>query len=427
MLTLFLLVFAGLMALGIPVAIALGGSAMAYVLADGGLSLTLLVQTTFAGMASFPLLAVPLFMLAGNLMNEGGITGDLVRFARLSMGHISGGLGLATILATAIFAAISGSAVATAVAIGAVMIPAMRGAGYDNDVAASVTATASCMGPIIPPSIPFIIYGVIANVSISALFLAGVVPGLMLGAVLMGYMVLVARRRNYPRESRASGREVLVGAFRALPALLMPVVIMGGILGGIFTPTEAAGIAVVYAFLVGTFFYRRLKPARLPALLLASGVETAVVMLLLGLSEPFAWVVAVEQIPLRIMETMAQVSTSPAIFLLLVNLALLLIGIPLETAPALTIVTPVLAPMALKMGIDPIHLGVVVCFNLVLGLITPPVGAVLFSICGIAGISLERLSRSIWTPFLLAVGALLVVTFVPQLSTWLPSLLLGGK
>ncbi len=427
MLTLFLLVFAGLMALGIPVAIALGGSAMAYVLADGGLSLTLLVQTTFAGMASFPLLAVPLFMLAGNLMNEGGITGDLVRFARLSMGHISGGLGLATILATAIFAAISGSAVATAVAIGAVMIPAMRGAGYDNDVAASVTATASCMGPIIPPSIPFIIYGVIANVSISALFLAGVVPGLMLGAVLMGYMVLVARRRNYPRESRASGREVLVGAFRALPALLMPVVIMGGILGGIFTPTEAAGIAVVYAFLVGTFFYRRLKPARLPALLLASGVETAVVMLLLGLSEPFAWVVAVEQIPLRIMETMAQVSTSPAIFLLLVNLALLLIGIPLETAPALTIVTPVLAPMALKMGIDPIHLGVVVCFNLVLGLITPPVGAVLFSICGIAGISLERLSRSIWTPFLLAVGVLLVVTFVPQLSTWLPSLLLGGK
>ena len=427
MLTMFLLVFAGLMALGIPVAIALGGSAMAYILADGGLSLTLLVQTTFAGMSSFPLLAVPLFMLAGNLMNEGGITGDLVRFARLSMGHISGGLGLATILATAIFAAISGSAVATAVALGAVMIPAMRGAGYDEEVAASVTATASCMGPIIPPSIPFIIYGVIANVSISALFLAGVVPGLMLGAVLMGYMVLVARRRNYPRESRASGREVLVGAFRALPALLMPVVIMGGILGGIFTPTEAAGIAVVYAFLVGTFFYRRLKPARLPALLLASGVETAVVMLLLGLSEPFAWVVAVEQIPLRIMETMAQVSTSPAIFLLLVNLALLLIGIPLETAPALTIVTPVLAPMALKMGIDPIHLGVVVCFNLVLGLITPPVGAVLFSICGIAGISLERLSRSIWTPFLLAVGVLLVVTFVPQLSTWLPSLLLGGK
>ncbi len=195
MLTLFLAAFIGLMALGIPIALALGGSAMAYILADGGLSLTLLVQTTFAGMASFPLLAVPLFMLAGNLMNEGGITGDLVRFARLSMGHISGGLGLATILASAIFAAISGSAVATAVAVGAVMIPAMRNAGYEDEVSAAVTATASCMGPVIPPSIPFILYGVIANVSISSLFLAGVIPGLLLGAVLMVYMVVVARRR----------------------------------------------------------------------------------------------------------------------------------------------------------------------------------------------------------------------------------------
>ena len=427
MLTLFMLTFVGLLALGIPVSVALGGSAMAYILADGGLSLTLLVQTTFAGMASFPLLAVPLFMLAGNLMNEGGITGDLVRFARLSMGHISGGLGLATIMATAIFAAISGSAVATAVAIGAVMIPAMRNAGYDDEVAASVTATASCMGPIIPPSIPFILYGVIANVSIGALFLAGVIPGLLLGLVLMGYMVVIARRRGYPRENKATGRQIITGGIRALPALLMPVIIMGGILGGIFTPTEAAGIAVVYAFVVGLFFYRRLRLARLPDILLASGVETAVVMLLLGLSEPFAWVVAVEQIPLRIMDVMAQVSSSSWVFLLLVNLALLLIGIPLETAPALTIVTPVLAPMAVKMGIDPIHLGVVVCFNLVLGLITPPVGAVLFSICGISGISLERLSRGIWIPFLLAAGVLLVVTFVPALSTWLPSVLLTGK
>jgi C4-dicarboxylate transporter DctM subunit len=426
-LTLFLLVFVGLLALGVPVSVALGGSAMAYIIADGGLSLTLLVQTTFAGMASFPLLAVPLFMLAGNLMNEGGITGDLVRFARLSMGHISGGLGLATIMATAIFAAISGSAVATAVAIGAVMIPAMRSAGYEDEVSAAVTATASCMGPIIPPSIPFILYGVIANVSIGALFLAGVIPGLLLGLVLMGYMVMIARRRGYPREQKASGREIIIGGIRALPALLMPIIIMGGILGGIFTPTEAAGIAVVYAFAVGMFFYRRLRLSRLPAILLASGVETAVVMLLLGLSEPFAWVVAVEQIPLRIMDVMTQISTSPWVFLLLVNLALLLIGIPLETAPALTIVTPVLAPMAVKMGIDPIHLGVVVCFNLVLGLITPPVGAVLFSICGISGISLERLSRGIWIPFLLATGVLLVVTFVPALSTWLPSVLLTGK
>ena len=266
MLTLFLLVFVGLLALGIPVSVALGGSAMAYIIADGGLSLTLLVQTTFAGMASFPLLAVPLFMLAGNLMNEGGITGDLVRFASLSMGHISGGLGLATILATAIFAAISGSAVATAVAIGAVMIPAMRSAGYDDEVSASVTAAASCMGPVIPPSIPFILYGVIANVSISALFLAGVIPGLLLGLVLMGYMVVVARRRGYPREAKASGREIAVGGLRALPALLMPIVIMGGILGGIFTPTESAGLGcagVALLLVAGTRVLMRKRPPAL--------------------------------------------------------------------------------------------------------------------------------------------------------------------
>lgn len=427
MMMLFLSAFIGLMALGIPIAIALGGSAMAYIFADGGLSPTLLVQTTFAGMSSFPLLAVPLFMLAGNLMNEGGITNDLVRFARLTLGHISGGLGLATILTSAIFAAISGSAVATAVAVGAVMIPAMHKAGYDDEVSAAVTATASCMGPIIPPSIPFIIYGVIANVSISALFLAGVVPGLLLGAVLMAYMVIVARKRGYPKEDKASLAEVATGSIRAVPALLMPLVIMGGILGGIFTPTEAAGVAVVYAALVGFFFYRRLQLRRLPNILLASGIETAVVMLLLGLSEPFAWVVAVEQIPLRMLESLTQWSASPLLFLLWVNLALLLIGIPLETAPALTIVTPVLAPMALKMGIDPIHLGVVVCFNLVLGLITPPVGAVLFSICGISGLPLERLSRGIWWPFLLAVAVLLVVTYIPALSTWLPRLLLPAR
>ena len=427
MLALFLLVCILLMALGLPVAMALGGAAAAYILADGGLSFTLLAQTTFAGMASFPLLAIPLFMLAGNLMNAGGITADMVRFARLATGHLSGGLGLATILASAGFAAISGSAVATAIAVGAVMIPAMRDAGYDDEVSASVTATASCMGPIIPPSIPFILYGVIANVSISSLFLAGVLPGLLLGAALMAYMVVVARRRGYPREKRASLRELAVGAFRALPALLLPVVILGGIFGGVFTPTEAAGIAVIYALLVGVLFYRRLALPQLPPILLNAGIETGLVMLLLGLSEPFAWVVALEQAPARLVEAMAQVSSAPWIFLLLLNLALLVIGIPLETAPAITIVTPVVAPMAAQLGLDPVHLGVVVCFNLVLGLITPPVGAVLFSICGISGLPLERLSKGIWVPFLISVGVLFVVTFVPVLSTWLPATLLGGK
>ncbi len=425
MLLVFVIAFIILLSLGIPIAIGLGGSAMLYILLQGDISLTMLTQTAFAGMASFPLLAIPLFMLAGNLMNEGGLTQDLVRFARLLLGHISGGLGMATILASGIFAAISGAAVATAVAIGVVMLPAMKKAGYDEEVAAAVTATASCMGPIIPPSIPFIVYGVIANVSIGALFLGGIIPGILLGIGLMIYMSIVAKKREYPKEPRASFKEVVVGAWQALPALLMPVIIMGGILGGIFTPTEAAGVTVVYAILVGGLFYKRLKLRRIPDVLLSAGLESAMIMMLLGMSEPFAWIVAAEQMPQAIIELISQISTSPWVVLLLINIALILIGIPMETAPALTIVTPVLAPMAATLGIDPVHMGLVVCFNLVLGLITPPVGGVLFAICGTTGISLEKLSKGIWIPFLIGIGVLLLITYIPALSTFLPNLLMG--
>ena len=424
MLSIFVSSAVVLLALGIPIAIALGGSAIVYVLMQEYLSLTMLIQTSFAGMSTFPLLAIPLFMLAGNLMNEGGLTRDLVRFARLLLGHINGGLGLATIAASAIFAAISGAAVATAVAIGMVMIPAMKEAGYDEEVAAGVTATASCMGPIIPPSIPFIMYGVIANVSIGALFLGGVVPGLLLALFLMAYMYYVAKKRDYPKEKKATFTEVLVGAWKALPALLMPVIIMGGILGGAFTPTEAAGVVVIYALLVGKFVYRQLSLRRMPTILLNSGIESAMVMLLLGLSEPFSWIIAAEQIPQIIINAISQVSSSPYVVLFLINVLLILVGIPLETAPAITIVTPVIAPMAAQLGIDPVHLGIVVCFNLVLGLITPPVGAVLFAICGMTGMSLEKLAKGVWTPFYISLIVLALITYIPSLTTYLPKALM---
>ncbi len=424
MLALFGISFVVLLALGIPIAIGLGGSAMVYVLTQEDLSLTMLIQTTFGGMSSFPLLAIPLFMLAGNLMNEGGLTKDLVRFARLVMGHINGGLGLATILASAIFAAISGSAVATAVAIGMVMIPAMREAGYDEEVGAALTATASCMGPIIPPSIPFIMYGVIANVSIGALFLGGVIPGLLLATFLMMYMYFLAKKRGYPQEAKASLREVLAGAWQALPALMMPVIIMGGILGGAFTPTEAAGVVVAYALLVGGLFYRRIHWRRLPDILLVAGLESAMVMLLLGLSEPFSCIIASEQIPQLLIAAIGHISTSPFVVLFLINILLILVGIPLETAPAITIVTPVIAPIAAQLGIDPVHLGIVVCFNLVLGLITPPVGAVLFTICSISNMSLAKLSKGIWPPFFISLFVLALITYIPSLTTYLPHLLM---
>ncbi len=414
-----------LLCLSAPITVALGGCSMVYALVGGTVPITTLIQTIFAGLATFPLLAIPLFILAGNLMKEGGLTPDLVNFARLSLGHIRGGLGQATILACAIFAAISGAAVATAVAIGVVMIPAMKKAGYDEGTAAALTGTAACLGPLIPPSIPFIIYGVAANVSIAGLFLGGVLPGILLAGTLMIYMYAVAIKRGYPHDSKTPGKELLIAAWKALPALFMPVLIMGGILGGVFTPTEAAGVTVLYAAIMGAFYYRKLTIRSLPKVLLVSGLESGTVMLLIAMSEPFAWFVAVDQIPQRLIEWISTVTTSPYMILFLVNIFLLLLGIPVETAPALVIVTPVLAPIAAAAGIDPIHMGIVICLNLVLGLITPPVGAVLFAVCGTANISLQRLSKAIWPPFLVSLAVLAIVTYLPWLSTFLPRLFLG--
>ena len=421
----FLLTFIALLCISAPIMVALGGCSLVYALLSDGMPVTTLVQTVFGGLATFPLLAIPLFMLAGNLMNTGGITQDLIRFARLLLGHIRGGLGHATILACAIFAAISGSAVATAVAIGVVMIPAMTKAGYDEDVAAALTCTASCMGPIIPPSIPFIIYGVTANVSIGALFLGGVFPGLVLGVALMTYMYFVSVQRNYPRDVKPPSRELLVATFKAIPALFMPFLILGGILSGMFTPTEAAGVSVIYSLIVGAFLYRRLNFRNLPGVFLKAGLESGMTMMLIAMSEPFAWIVAVDQIPQLLIDWISSLTTSPYLILLFVNILLLLIGIPMETAPALVIVTPVLAPLAVHLGIDPVHMGIVICLNLVLGLITPPVGAILFAVCGVTGMSLDRLGRAVWAPFCVSLVVLLIVTYVPWLSTFLPGMFMG--
>lgn len=421
----FLLTFIAFLCISAPIMVALGGCSLVYALLSDGMPVTTLVQTVFGGLATFPLLAIPLFMLAGNLMNTGGITQDLIRFARLLLGYIRGGLGHATILACAIFAAISGSAVATAVAIGVVMIPAMTKARYDEDVAAALTCTASCMGPIIPPSIPFIIYGVTANVSIGALFLGGVFPGLVLGVALMTYMYFVSVQRNYPRDVKPPSRELLVATFKAIPALFMPFLILGGILSGMFTPTEAAGVSVVYSLIVGAFLYRRLNFRNLPGVFLKAGLESGMTMMLIAMSEPFAWIVAVDQIPQLLIDWISSLTTSPYLILLFVNILLLLIGIPMETAPALVIVTPVLAPLAVHLGIDPVHMGIVICLNLVLGLITPPVGAILFAVCGVTGMSLDRLGRAVWAPFCVSLVVLLIVTYVPWLSTFLPGMFMG--
>ncbi len=415
MIAVFAFSFIGLLCLSAPITVALGGSALAYALISGNLPITTIIQTTFGGLATFPLLAIPLFMLAGNLMNEGGITADLVRFARLMLGHIRGGVGLATILACAIFSAITGAAVATAVAIGVVMIPAMKKMGYEEEVGAALTCTASCMGPIIPPSIPFIIYGVTANVSIGALFLlpgrslSGSAPGCCPDDlhVLGGSPARLSARPQDPGEGgHRCGLEGAAGPDdaghhhgRDPERDVHPD--RGGRGGG------------------------GLRMKSIPKVLLNAGLESGMVMLLIALSEPFAWIVSADQIPQLLIDWISGITTSPVIILLLINIFLLLLGIPIETAPALVIVTPVLAPIAASMGIDPVHIGIVICLNLVLGLITPPVGAVLFAVCAVGNITIDKLSRAIWPPFLVSLVVLAIVTYVPWLSTFLPKLFMG--
>ncbi len=416
--------FAGLLLLGLPIAYVLAGAGLAAVLVQGKLNLTIVAGKMFEGLDSFPLLAIPFFMLAGALMNEGGITRRLVRFAQALIGWVAGGLAYVNVVAAMLFAGISGSAAAEAAAIGSVMIPAMKDEGYEEEFSAALTAAASTMGPIIPPSIPMILYGIIADVSIGALFVAGAVPGLLLG---LGFMALVwwyTRVRGYPAGRPAGARELL-GAFKdALLALTMPGIILGGILGGVFTPTESSAVAAVYAFVLGVFIYREIAWSRLPALLAEAGLGTAVVMLVLGASELFAWILAAERVPVRLAEAVLAASQSPWVVLLLVNALLFVLGIWLEPAPLLVILVPVLAPLAARVGIDPVHFGTVVVINAVVGLITPPVGASLFVVSSVGRVPVDRVSRAAWPFVAMAVAVLLLVTYVPPLSTWLPGRLM---
>jgi C4-dicarboxylate transporter DctM subunit len=357
-------------------------------------------------------------------MNEGGITRRLIRFAQVLVGWIAGGLAYVNVLASMLFAGISGSAAAEASAVGSVMIPAMRRERYHPEFAAALTAAASTMGPIIPPSIPMILYGIIANVSIGALFLAGAVPGIMLGLGFIGLVWWYTRARGYPAGPRPTFRDAAIAFKDAVLALTMPGIILGGILAGAFTPTESSAVAAVYAFVLGVFVYREIRWSRLPALLAEAGLGTAIVMIVIGASELFAWVLAAERVPLWLAESIGAVSSSPWVVLLLVNVLVFVLGIWLEPAPLLIVLVPVLGPIAAKAGIDPVHFGTVIVINAVIGLITPPVGASLFVVCSVAKLSLERVSRAIWPFVAVAAIVLLLVTYIPALSTWLPRLLL---
>jgi tripartite ATP-independent transporter DctM subunit len=407
---------------GVPIAVALGVVAAGTMWATAGTDLfVILIQRIYAGTTSFPLLAIPFFILSGNLMNTGGMTERIFAVAHLIVGRIRGGLGYVNVLASMLFAGMSGSAVADAAGLGLVEIKAMRQAGYTPRFAATLTAVSSTIGPVIPPSIPFVIYGSLANVSVGALFLAGVVPGVLMGVALMAMVALIAKRQNLPLgEPRPPLPDALRILGDALPALAMPPLILGGIFGGIVTPTEAAVVAAGYAFMLGRFFYRELSFAGLPAILWESGRQTAQVMFIIAASAPFAWVLIQQEIPNAVIASLFKLSQEPWVVLLIVNVILLVLGMFIEGVAIIIIAFPILLPVMMQIGVDPVHFGVVMVLNIMIGLVTPPVGLCLYVVSEVSKVPIGEIVAEMWPYVLALVVVLLVVTYVPALSLALP-------
>lgn len=414
--------FSVFLLIGVPIAFSLGLiGATSIVLSGNYAYFGIIPNRMFGGLDNFVILAVPFFTLAGALMNAGGVSERLIRFAMTLMGHFRGGLGIVTVATCMFFAGITGSATAEAAAIGMLMIPAMERAGYGKNYSAALVATASLMGPIIPPSIIMIVYAVVAEVSIGDMFLAGVAPGILIGVTLIAMTAWRSWRMQIPLQPRASLRELVDATIPALPALLLPVVILGGIIWGIVTPTEAAAVAIFVALVLGLFVYRDLKWSALPRIFADTALISGAVLFIVATASVFAWVLTAERIPQEISRALISISREPWVLLLLLNVLLLLVGCFLEGLAAMLILVPVLLPAVVELGISPVHFGIIMCINLVIGFITPPVGICLFVVCSVAKISLEALVREIW-PFLIAlILVLAVVTYYPPLVMTLPN------
>ncbi len=421
MATLLFVSFIVLIFLGVPVAFSLGLASFIYLML-AGIPLNIIPQRMFGGLNSFVLLCIPGFILAGNLMNAGGITERIIKFANDLFGHIRGGLGLANVGASMGFAGISGTALADTASIGSILIPAMKKEGYGAGFSAAVTASSSTVGPIIPPSLPMIIVGTLASLSIGDLFLAGALPGILLGLGLMIPTYIISVKRNYPKGDRQPLKAIWKSFTGAFWALLMTFIILYGILGGFFTPTEASIIAVLYAFVIGIFVYKELPVKKIPEIMLSSMTATASIMLLVGFANLFGWIMVREQIPQLVAESILGISTNAIIVILLINLLLLFVGTFMETIAALVILFPVLLPVALTVGMDPIQFGVMMVLNLVIGLVTPPVGVCLFVASQIGKVSIGKTAREL-VPFIgVSLAVLMLVAFVPQVTLFLPSL-----
>ncbi len=415
------LVFLLTLFLRFPIAFALGLSCLVYIVAEG-IPLIIIPMKMFSGIDVFVLLSIPGFILAGNLMNYGGLTTKIIDFCNHILGHIRGGLSLANIGASMLFAGISGTAVSDTASLGSVLIPAMKKEGYDSGFSCAVTAASSTVGPIIPPSVPMIIAATLSGLSVGKLFLAGAVPGFLLGAGLMVVAYFVSVKRNYPKHPKSSLRQIGDSFINTFWALLMTFIILFGIIGGIFTPTEASIIAVVYAFIIGRYVYKKLSFKRVQVIVLDSMKTSASLMILVGFANLFGWILITERMPQYISGQILDFSSNKYMVLLLINLLLIFVGTFMETIAALLILFPILLKVAITVGVDPIHFSVIAVLNLIIGLTTPPVGVCLFVASSIGKTSIGKVSKASLPFLFVSLGVLVLVTLIPELSLFLPGL-----
>ena len=419
MLLLLLLVF---ITIGVPIAFAIGLSSLIVLFSYGDIPIGMIPQKVLYTTDSFVFLAVPFFILAGEIMERGGISLRLIRFAKSFVGQIRGGLGMASVASSIIFAGLSGSAVADASAIGSILIPAMKKQGYKKEFVVALQSSGAILGPIIPPSVLMIIYGSMTDLSIGKLFLAGIVPGILIGGILMLACYVYAVKNDYPAEKMVSFRQFLKSFKQSILALILPGIILFGILFGIFTPTEAGAVAVFYALFITLVIYREIKFKDLKDIFLSASLKTATVMIVVAMASTFAWILARERAPIVFVNLLSSLSAEPLIILFLLIVFLVLIGTVIDTIAATIILTPILAPLAQQYGFDPIHFGLIVIMSLVIGLITPPVGVVLYITCGIGDVKIQHAAKYIFLFVLIIILTIFIIAAIPQLAMFLPNL-----
>lgn len=419
------IVMIALMVLNVPIALCTGIATMAGILSVDGLTMQIFVQRMFTGLDTFTLIAVPLFILTGRFMALGGITRDLINVSKVLVGYFKGGLAYINIVASMLFAGITGSAASDTSSIGSILIPAMNNKGYDSDFSVAVTATSSTIGVMIPPSIPMVVFGAVSGASIGKLFLGGIVPGILTGIILMIVSGVISNKRDYPRDEKISFKESVILLLKGIPAMLTIIIILVGIVGGIFTPTEAAGIAALYSFLLGKLYYKELKIKDIPKMLSEVALTTGQVALMIATASALAWLFAQQRVPMMIGNFILGITTNKFVLLLIINLLLLFVGTWLDLSPAVIIFTPILLPIAQQLGMDIIQFGVMMVVNLAIGLFTPPVGVCLFVSCGIAKCSITSVIKAISPFFLAMIIVLVLITYVPWISMALPTALMG--